>query len=107
MPPAGLSIQATVAALRPRFQRCFQALLNEDPRGEGSAVLQVTIAPDGEVRTVTVARSDGLPDKTLACLQRAFAGIHTQALPEEALVNVPVRFVQGGRADGGAPDASP
>lgn len=107
-PPVGIPIEATGAALRHRFKACYLALLNVDPSAEGSALLRVVVTTDGTVGSVSVRRSAGLPPPTLACFQRAFAGVRLQPQPEEAIVDVPIRFVQSvGRADGGAPDASP
>lgn len=106
-PPVGIPIEATGSALRHRFKACYLALLKVEPSAEGSALLRVVVTTEGTIGSVSVRRSAGLSPSTLECFQRAFAGVRLQPQPEEVIVDVPIRFVQGGRADGGAPDASP
>jgi hypothetical protein len=84
-----------VAGLRPKFKRCYEAGLAQDPGMSGKVVISAKIGPNGEVSGADVASNSGLSPSVAACI----AG-HVKRATFDApggsgsTLNIPVTFVQ-------------
>lgn len=56
-----------IAALRPDFLRCYDAVLN-DRHQTGSIRITAKIAPNGDVTSAAPTSREGLSDQVVACL---------------------------------------
>jgi hypothetical protein len=93
MPVPG--VEGTVATLRPRFRKCYQDGLRDDPTMTGKVTLAAKIAPNGDVASSTPEGVAGLSPKVVSCLQAALRRV-TFGAPGDAgsTVRIPVSFVQ-------------
>lgn len=84
-----------VAGLRPKFKRCYEAGLAQDPGMSGKVVIAAKIGPNGEVASADVASNSGLSPSVASCI----AG-HVKRATFDApggsgsTLNIPVTFVQ-------------
>lgn len=83
-----------VAALRPRFRKCYQDGLNDDPNMSGKTVLAAKVQPNGEVANVEIAENQGLSPKVTACMSRALKNAQFTANGSFSTVRVPVTMIQ-------------
>jgi hypothetical protein len=88
-------VEGTVASLRPRFRKCYQDGLRDDPTMTGKVTLAAKIAPNGDVASSTPEGVVGLSPKVVSCLQGALRRASFGA-PGDAgsTVRIPVSFVQ-------------
>ncbi len=84
-----------IAGLRPKFKRCYEAGLAQDPGMSGKVVISAKIGPNGEVSSADVASNSGLSPTVASCI----AG-HIKRATFDApggsgsTLNIPVTFVQ-------------
>ena len=80
----------TIAAMQPRFDKCYQAALKKDPKTQGTTRVVVKLGADAALLSVTPTQTDGLPDDLVACLtsaiqaatfQRPVGGVGTVIIP--------------------------
>ena len=83
-----------VAGLRPRFRKCYQDGLNDDPNMSGKTVLAAKVQPNGEVANVEVAENQGLSPKVTACMSRALKNAQFNGNGSFSTVRVPVTMIQ-------------
>lgn len=83
-----------VAALRPRFRKCYQDGLLDDPGMSGKTVLAAKVQPNGEVANVDVAENQGLSPKVTACMAKALKNATFTGNGSFSMVRVPVTMVQ-------------
>jgi hypothetical protein len=83
-----------IASLRPRFRKCYQDGLNGDPTMQGRTVLVASVGPNGEVKSVSVAESQGLSPGVNACLSRALNNAQFATNSGGANLKVPISFHQ-------------
>ncbi len=93
MPVPG--VEGTVATLRPRFRKCYQDGLRDDPTMTGKVTLAAKIAPNGDVASSMPEGVVGLSPKVVSCLQASLRRV-TFGAPGDAgsTVRIPVSFVQ-------------
>lgn len=92
-PPLG-DADRVVAALRPRFRKCYQDGLNDDPNMSGKTVLAAKVQPNGEVASVEVSENQGLSPKVTACMSRALKNAQFTGNGSFSTVRVPVTMIQ-------------
>lgn len=87
-----------IASLRPSFRRCYQNGLTHDASQSGRVVLQVRVAPNGEVGSVDIASNTGLSADVGSCLVRSVRGAQfTAPGGTGSTLSVPVTFVQNAK----------
>ncbi len=57
-----------VRALMPRLRACYNAGLKEDPTQKGRLVIELKIAPTGDVASTSVTANNGISAKVAACI---------------------------------------
>jgi hypothetical protein len=81
-----------VAGLRNRFRKCYQDGLEGDPTMQGKATLVATVAPNGEVQSVSVADNNGLSPKVTACSAGAVQRATFKGNGAVTTVRIPISF---------------
>lgn len=100
--PARLTVPVSdadrvVAGLRPRFRRCYEQGLQDDPQMSGKATLTARIGANGEVTGVD-ASVNGLSAAVGSCLARTLKSAQFAAPGATgSTLTVPVTLVQSGR----------
>jgi hypothetical protein len=85
--------ESVIASLRPRFRRCYEAGLNQDPTISGKAVIVAKIAPNGTVQSAEVGSSQGLPASVTTCLANVVSRAEFAANGSMTTLSVPVSVV--------------
>jgi len=99
---AGLTVPVSdadrvVASLRPRFRRCYEQGLANEPGMSGRAALTAKIGPNGEVTAVEVSVT-GLSSAVGACLARTLRSAQFAAPGGTgSTLSVPVTLIQTNR----------
>ena len=83
-----------VAKLRPRFRKCYQDGLNDDPGMSGKTTLAAKVQPNGEVGNVDIAEVQGLSPKVTACMAKVLKGATFTGNGSFSTVRVPIIMVQ-------------
>lgn len=88
--------ERVVAKLRPRFRSCYERGLLEGNRAmSGVVALHLRVAPDGTVRSVEIAKREGLSGTVAACIARQAQGATFEPPgPGGAALDVPVHLVR-------------
>lgn len=86
---------AAIARLRPRFRRCYENGLNQNPDISGKITLKVRIGLSGKVESVTSSVSGQLPASVVSCVTNA---VKARSFPppqgSATVLTVPVNFVK-------------
>jgi hypothetical protein len=95
-PPVATPIPGTqevLAALRPKFRRCYQAGLAAEPDMSGKLVIVATVGPTGEVLEAGVASSEGLSRGVTECLVDLVRNARFTGTGTSSTLHVPISFV--------------
>jgi hypothetical protein len=79
--------------MAPKFRRCYNRLLREDPKATGTIRVSAKIGPLGEVAHAEVVAIEGLPPPFADCILGAVRA-HSFAPPDGggATVVIPISF---------------
>jgi hypothetical protein len=84
---------AVIIALRPKFRACYEEQKKKDGRDiAGMVSCGLHITKDGKVASVSVTRRAHLPDALMYCIAREMKTAKFAPLPDDAMLQVPVRF---------------
>ena len=84
-----------VAKLRPKFRKCFEEGVREDPKlGGGKVVIVGTIAPSGEVVSASLGSSEGLSKRVTDCLVDVVRRARFAPSEKGSTIHIPVSFVR-------------
>jgi hypothetical protein len=93
--PAPLSeVEAVLFKLRPSLGACYRTSAATNPKLEGKALFEVTIAGPGTVQDVTLLSQNGLDPPLITCATSALKTATFKPTPDGGLasVKVPVAF---------------
>ncbi len=72
---------------------CYEALLKDNPKLQGSVLITLDVAPGGELLDLSIASEDLVEGSGVqTCLRRGLEGLHLPATEEGTLIEVPFRF---------------
>jgi hypothetical protein len=60
--------ERVVLSARPRLRACANQALAQDPSQQGTLVVSISVAANGDVTTATVTRNGGLNAQSAACM---------------------------------------
>jgi hypothetical protein len=83
-----------VAGLRPRFRKCYQDGLLDDPTMGGKVILAAKVQPNGEVANVDIVDNQGLSPRVTSCMAKALKNATFTGNGSFSTVRVPVTMVQ-------------
>jgi hypothetical protein len=83
-----------IAGLRPRFRKCYQDGLSQDPLMGGKATVIAKVGPNGEVISTQIGSSQGLSGAVTSCLARVVGNATFTGNGSITTLNVPVTLVQ-------------
>ncbi|CAN5388292.1 hypothetical protein BH09MYX1_BH09MYX1_19860 [soil metagenome] len=87
--------ERTIAQLRPSFKSCYQKGLANDPSMAGKLIIQIDIAPNGDVQNVSKTGGSGLSPEVEACIMNK---VKTKSFDAPggggSKISVPVTFVK-------------
>lgn len=91
-----IDIERPIALLRPSFRSCYvRKGLDVDPTMEGKIVIDIAIAPNGDVKDVTKVSGEGLSSAVEQCIiERAHNGSFTAPGGAGTHARVPIVFRQ-------------
>lgn len=97
-PPPSMSVPVSdadrvIASLHPRFRKCYQAGLRDAPAMAGKIVLVATVAPNGEVQSVTTSSNEGLSSDVATCLAKVVGNAQFTGNGSMTTLRIPVSFV--------------
>jgi hypothetical protein len=100
-PPRSVPVANAEATIRsqihPGARHCYQKGLESDPSQAGRLVLQIHIAPSGEVDRATATTSTGLSASVVRCIERAAGRARFDAPgPSGSTLSLPFNFVRQG-----------
>lgn len=98
--PPVANADRVVAAMRPKFRRCYAEGLKLDPALEGRVTVTAWVDTNGCVESATPKR-EGLTEAVSTCIVDAIKTAEFEPPDRKVAINIPVRFVQA--KDGGAP----
>jgi hypothetical protein len=87
--------ERTIAQLRPSFKSCYQKGLANDPSMAGKLIIQIDIAPNGDVSNVSKTGGSGLSPEVEQCIMNK---VRTKSFDAPggggSKISVPVTFVK-------------
>jgi hypothetical protein len=93
--PNVVTTDKVIAALRPKFNTCYQDGLKKDAKLEGSVTLSAKIEKDGKVSAVTPKNTQGLSPAVIKCLSeqvKAASFAASGGINYTTSVDIPVGF---------------
>jgi hypothetical protein len=86
--------EQAIMKLRPGFRACYNKGLASDPSMAGSITIAITVAPNGDVSSVTKKSGHGLSADVETCILKRARNGTFDPTPSGATLSVPITFAQ-------------